>query len=604
MPQENSARASLEGPPPAAAIPIRPGHGGPLFLFSGGGADLHELDKLVDSLRTKRPLLGVPYWEAGRDGTAPESVEAMASIAHEMILSHQANGRYILVGYSLGGLIALEVARLLLDEGKAVAPPIIIDAIPRKSRWRNLSLLRTGPSKAWGRLERFLARQWPGGAGGPPPPQVSAEVLRCRTAYSNHRSRRFPGRISSIYARDEPGLGPLTPCIWKDLARDVSNHPISASHLEMLRVDHVTQAVAQEVDALVDAPRNAEDARSALILTALSWPKTARLASAMIQTGFFVDALAPSSSALKSVEGIGKFYSFCGLRPKAEIESAILDARPDILVPIDDFVASVLHELHASTAHSSIRALIERSLGDPKYYASLYNRQWMNDLARRLGVATPQTTPLLEEEAIPAALATTGFPAFIKTDGSWGGMGVRRVRTLEEARSNWRALRRSPGVPRSVKRALFDGDLSLIGQMLRRREPVICAQAEIVGPHAVISAVCRNGEVLSMVSAIAINRQLRFGPATSIRFHDSHMFDNEVKSMIKSLGLSGLCGFDFIISDNENRSYFIELNPRATPTCDLVFDGGDDLLYAYLDSIGGAPKRREISFPKTDIVAT
>lgn len=604
MPQENSARALLEGPPPAAAISIRSGHGGPLFLFSGGGADLHELDKLVGSLRTKRPLLGVPYWEAGGDGTAPTSVEAMASIAHEMIRNRQADGRYILVGYSLGGLIALEVARLLLDEGKAVAPPIIIDALPRKSHWRNLSLLRTGPSKALGRLERFLARLRPRSANDPSPPQISEKVQRCRTAYSNHRPRRFPGRISSIYARDEPGLGPLMPCIWKALARGVSNHPISASHLEMLRIDHVTRAVAQEVDALVDAPRNADDARSALILTALSWPKTARLASAMIQTGFFVDAIAPNSSALRSVEGLGTFYPFCGLRPKAEIESAILDARPDILVPIDDFVTSVLHELHASTADSGIRAVIERSLGDPKYYASLYNRQGMNDLARRLGVATPQTTPLLEEEAIPAALTKIGFPAFIKTDGSWGGMGVRRVRTLEEARRSWRALRRSPGVPRSIKRALFDGDLSLIDQILRRRERPICAQAEIVGPHAVISAVCRNGDVLSMVSALAINRQLRFGPATSIRFHDSHMFDNEVKSIVKSLGLSGFCGFDFIISDNENQSYFIELNPRATPTCDLVFDGVDDLLYTYLDSIGGTPKRRDVSFPKTDIVAT
>jgi len=590
--------------PTSSAVLIRPGRGNPLFLLSGGGADLHELDELVAALRTQRPLFGVPYWQTGKDGSEPASVEAMAAVANASIRAVQSDGRYALIGYSLGGLVAVETARLLIDDGKLVAPPILIDALPYKSCWPKLILLRSIFPRALRRLLRLVrgAARVPGAA--PSPPASPEAALRCCAAYRSHRPRRYFGRIHLFSASEEPGRGPLALGIWKNLASGVSYHPIAAKHLEMMRANRAVATIAEKVDSLVDAPRNADDARSALVLTSLSWLKTARLAEAMIRTGFFVDAVAPKSHPLASVEGIGTVYRLPAVRGKRAIEAAIANARPDVLVPVDDFVTSLLHDLYVSTDDLGVRSVIERSLGSPQHYAERYCRVSINDLALRSGVATPRTVVLSGEATILGALAQTGLPAFVKIDGSWGGTGVRRVETLREAGESLRELRHSFGIARAVKRALLDGDVSSMGRLLERRKLVLSAQTEILGRLAIVSAVCRRGELLGISSAWVVAQQKGFGPATLIRFDDLPILRGPVRLIVQALSLSGLCGFDFIISDDGKQAHFIELNPRATPTCDLLFEGSDDLLSVYLESLGGRAHRRAVSVARSGIVAT
>ena len=109
MPQNDFAGAPgcVERPQSAApAQLLRAGLGEPIFLLSGSG-DLLELDRLVAQLRTKRPLVGIAYWEAGADGEEPRSIEAMAASARNAIRAYQTHGRCTLVGYSTGGLVAV-----------------------------------------------------------------------------------------------------------------------------------------------------------------------------------------------------------------------------------------------------------------------------------------------------------------------------------------------------------------------------------------------------------------------------------------------------------------------------------------------------------------
>src|SRR5262249_13935958 len=117
---------------PDGGLQIRTGRGQPVFLFSGGGASLRELDALVTALRTQRPLVGVPYWKAHSSDPEPSTVESMADGALQRVLRSQPNGPYSLVGYSLGGLVALEVARKLVERGQSVATPILVDALTAK----------------------------------------------------------------------------------------------------------------------------------------------------------------------------------------------------------------------------------------------------------------------------------------------------------------------------------------------------------------------------------------------------------------------------------------------------------------------------------------
>lgn len=600
MRQDVLAPICAERPQPSSAQLIRPGRGAPLFVLSGGGASISELDKLLAALRTKRPLVGVPYWQAGADGVEPTSVEAMAEVARAMIQAYQPAGRYNLVGYSLGGFVAIETARKLIDDGKAVAPPIVIDAIPGRAHWSKSILLRAAPPLALRRALRLARAAMQ--AAKPATYSFRPGEQRCRTACLTHRPRYYPGPIQLLYARDEPGIGALAPEIWRSLASRVSCHPFAASHVDMARSDLMARAIAQHVDALIDAPRNDDGARSALLLTSLSWITTARLARSLIQTGYFIDAVAPKSHPLTQVEGMGAFYPLSARCMKTTIEAAILDSRPDILIPVDDFIALLLYDLHATSSDPGLRAVIERSLGKPEFYRKRHSRCWIGETALRNGVSTPVTAPIADEAAMVEALTRTGLPAFVKTDGSWGGTGIRRLRTLDERHASWREIHRAFGPVRAIKRALIDGDIALVGRLLERHDTVFSAQSEVSGQLAIVSAVCHEGELLGMISASVLAQQSEFGPASRIKLDNLPIFREPVARMVRALGLSGFCGFDFVMGRNDKRAWLIEVNPRATRTSDMLVEGAEDLLAVYLQAIGGTPKRRGDFHPRNAIV--
>jgi surfactin synthase thioesterase subunit len=50
-----------------------------------------------------------------------ERIEDMAEFYLDALNELQPQGPYILIGYSFGGLVALEMAKCLLDEGRSVA---------------------------------------------------------------------------------------------------------------------------------------------------------------------------------------------------------------------------------------------------------------------------------------------------------------------------------------------------------------------------------------------------------------------------------------------------------------------------------------------------
>ena len=598
MPQNDFAPGCVERPLSAApAQLLRAGLGEPIFLLSGSG-DLRELDRLVAQLRTKRPLVGIAYWEAGADGEEPRSIEAMAASARNAIRAYQTHGRCTLVGYSTGGLVAVEIARLLTGEGQSVAPPILIDVIPPMASWPKRLFLQALPALAGKRVMRVIRERLDGGD----KRVVGIDELaeRIRLAYFNYRPRQYPGRVQLLFARNEFGYSPIAPKLWRRLAIGATSYPIDANRAEILRDDRAVHAVAQFIDEISESPRYTGETRSALLLTSHSWSTTTRLAGALIQAGFFLDAIAPSSHPLAAVKSLGTFYPLPMFRAKSAIEAAILDARPDILVPVDDFVTSILHDLHAETANGWLRSLIERSLGDPGFYAQRYNRLWMSELAARNGVLSPQTVDLDEKGTLAEALSQTGLPAFIKSDGSQGGAGVRRVETLHEAQHAFRSIRNAHRRLRAVKRAFLDGDVS--GSFIKRRAHRFTAQSAIAGQSVIVSAVCCQGELLAVTSARVIAMQGSFGPATLIKFERLPIVDDAVARLARALGLSGLSGFDFILSEDNSQLWFIELNPRATPTCDLLAEGEPDLLGSF------SPRRAErqsgaaIAFSKGEAV--
>src|SRR5258706_4575895 len=223
---------------------LRPGRGSPVFLLAGGGGDLHELEPLVAMLQTRRPLLGVPYWEAAECGTLPASVEAIADVAVKTVRSWQPNGPYTLVGYSLGGLGAAEVPRRLIAQGHSVKPPILIDALTHKSAWSLPIFVRTSIRYVLyrTRLRRDVAATATAAHGSDEPDEVAD---RCREARDRYRPMRYNGRVTLLHAVRVPYIGGLAPAIWRTLALAVDSFPMAARHLDLLRVHSVVATVAR-----------------------------------------------------------------------------------------------------------------------------------------------------------------------------------------------------------------------------------------------------------------------------------------------------------------------------------------------------------------------
>lgn len=241
--------------------------------------------------------------------------------------------------------------------------------------------------------------------------------------------------------------------------------------------------------------------------------------------------------------------------------------------------------LYRETEAGGMARLIEESLGDPASFAAIRARSVTMRIAREEGVHVPETARIDSLEGLRAWLVEHGFPSLLKSDGTSGGLGVKSVFNFEEAVSCFNKLNAPPLIARMIKRAVIDRDLTLIVPTLLRRVPVVNVQKFVSGREATSAVACWKGRVLASIHVEVIRTTREKGPASVVKRIDSGSIDWSVEAMVSRLGLSGLCGFDFILEEGTDNPYLIEINPRATQTCHLGLGAGRDLtasLYAEL----------------------
>ena len=103
-----------------------------IFFIHGLGGSTIELRDVALQLRTELTVYGIQA--TGLNGRAPLStIEAMAGRYVDEIVSLDPYGPYFLLGYSLGGLIALEIGRYLLERGLEVRFLGLLDSYPARS---------------------------------------------------------------------------------------------------------------------------------------------------------------------------------------------------------------------------------------------------------------------------------------------------------------------------------------------------------------------------------------------------------------------------------------------------------------------------------------
>jgi thioesterase domain-containing protein len=130
----------------------------PLFLFPGGGGVLFELDDLVNTLDWPGVIYGLPF--SGLDGIGPcyDRFEQEAVRSFEIIRRAQRSGPYRLAGYSIGGITALETARLIKREGEERIFLGLIDTPQNDHSWPFRVWLGFILSKVAKRLSKIFSR--------------------------------------------------------------------------------------------------------------------------------------------------------------------------------------------------------------------------------------------------------------------------------------------------------------------------------------------------------------------------------------------------------------------------------------------------------------
>ena len=131
-----------------ALVPIRStGTRPPLFVVHGAEGNVLLYRALAARLGEDQPVYGLQSY--GLDGKAPAETdfERLAARYIEEIRQVQAHGPYMLGGYCLGGTIALEMARQLMEAGETVGLMAMIEhfnvcTIQWPLPWRQRSLNR------------------------------------------------------------------------------------------------------------------------------------------------------------------------------------------------------------------------------------------------------------------------------------------------------------------------------------------------------------------------------------------------------------------------------------------------------------------------------
>ncbi|MGA7573633.1 MAG: ATP-grasp domain-containing protein [Terriglobales bacterium] len=349
-----------------------------------------------------------------------------------------------------------------------------------------------------------------------------------------------------------------------------------------------------------------------LLVTTKNWVPTARLAVALGNAGFRVEALCPRQHPVHTTEAASRTYAYRGLAPLAALARAIATAKPDLIVSGDDLATEQLHELHrrreayaggSKELGSLLGNVIERSLGAPAAFAVAQARGAFMKLAREEGIRVPETALLATGDDLGRWVERAGFPTVLKADGTSGGEGVRIVRTAVEAQSAFGQLHSAPLLARALKRALLDQDRTLLWPALSRRKPAVSAQDFIEGHEANSTVACWKGDVLASLHFEVLRKSSAAGHATVVRSMENPEMSAAVQTMVRRMGLSGICGFDFMLEANTGNAYLIEINPRATQVGHLALGAGRDLPAALWAAVTGHPSVAARAVTANDTIA-
>ena len=169
-------------------------------------------------------------------------------------------------------------------------------------------------------------------------------------------------------------------------------------------------------------------------------PYAARLVIGLAAAGCDVSCIVTPNHPLLKTSSVSRMFPYSAFRPLDSLLEAIKASAPDIVVPCCDRGVQHLHELHSrlrglSNSQNDVVDLIERSLGPSESFPVVSSRYDLLALALQEGLRVPKTKLIRSVDDFEAWQAEQPLPWVLKSDGTWGGRGVRIANSLEKRAS-------------------------------------------------------------------------------------------------------------------------------------------------------------------------
>jgi thioesterase domain-containing protein/malonyl CoA-acyl carrier protein transacylase/ketosteroid isomerase-like protein/SAM-dependent methyltransferase len=281
--------APLEGPRAEVArvssaaddclLPLRAsGTKRPFFCVHpiGGGALCYE--PLVKALDPERPFFGIQAPMLEDSAACPSSIEELAALYVDAVQRAQPKGPYLVGGWSFGGVIAIEMARLLQRDGKAVAQLVLLDVSIAPGAGMELLRRVDGRLPMLAMLPAILAGPSGKTKGGGRPPRSDLSRLAGTLAvaaqnlavYEHHLAlwRSYaPATLdvptTHFVAEGRPLVGALLRAAGaRELPiHGVSTVRVSGDHFSMISGDPV-QSLGERISATLDAAERPKPTRN------------------------------------------------------------------------------------------------------------------------------------------------------------------------------------------------------------------------------------------------------------------------------------------------------------------------------------------------------
>jgi thioesterase domain-containing protein len=181
--------------------------------------------------------------DRGIDGAVQplDSIEAMAQLHTDEIREAQPHGPYFLIGYSLGGLVAFEIARNLMRMGSRVGLLAMVDSYPHPSRLRleqRFRLLARSAGRSVSRFASTIARRPFLQADSYEKANGSPGLQRVRhcadRALRKYRPSFYPGRVKFIRAETITTFPENPADAWAPFAGEFEVETVPGDHVGMI----------------------------------------------------------------------------------------------------------------------------------------------------------------------------------------------------------------------------------------------------------------------------------------------------------------------------------------------------------------------------------